>query len=399
MPRTPKIAPEFTRTREFIARYAVLPTPEDLDIITLWTMGTWTFSPASPAMPYTYPYLYITGAKGSGKTHLALDVFSYICRSHEAVVNVTGAALFRMLGTYDKETQEVTPHYPTLSVDEVDAVYASGGSNDEGLRGVGNSGYKRGSTVPRSAGLVTVQFPVFCPKVWIGIDNGRLPETLTDRCIRIDMRRATSEQMASIRDLLAWEVDEESAELKEALASWAKREAMILRDYNPPKIEGLTPRQWEIARSLVQLAKVCGIEDRIRTALYRAFTRKPEKADGKVALYRSIFRLFEQMDKTHSSRSEEFRSRVASEQIMEQLRQDEVQMVGLTSGGLGKVLKGDGIFPKLIRFPEDHPGLAAVKRREGKATKKNEVQPVARGYYRHLFDDAFMEYLFGEDDD
>lgn len=373
--RKSKIAPEFTRVREFIARYILLPTQEDLDLVTLWAMGTWTFSPAAPAAPFSYPYLYLTGAKGSGKTLLGADIFSCICRMHRSVAMITGPTLFRMIGTYDEESRTIISHFPTLFIDEIDAVFS--GSADEGLRGAANVGYKRGMTIPRSMGKTTIDFPVYCPKVFGGIDNGHLPDTITDRSIRIDIKRATPEEMGRLQELYDYEVEDEAAELQQLLSDWAKREAMVLRDYKPAKIEGLTPRQWEVSRSLIQLARAAGIEDQMREALRTILSRNPERPDGKVALYRSIQTAF------NDSRED----RLTTRQILARLLEDGVRVPGDSGKGLSTVLKADGINPRMLRLREGespHTGIV-------------DGQPVQRGYMRFFFDDAFIEYLDEEE--
>lgn len=364
-----RVAPEFTRTREFIARYMTLPTDDDLDVVTLWAMGTWTFSPAAPAMPVAYPYLYLTGQKGSGKSHLGMEVFKYICRNHKGVAMATGPALFRMIGDYDDETGEVVAHYPTLAIDEIDATFS--GSANESLRGVVNFGYNRGGTIPRAAGKVSIQFPVFCPKVIMGIDNGYLPDTITDRSIRIDIRRANPPQ-----ELYFWEVEDEAAELCQSLSDWAKREAMVLRDYKPIRPAGLEPRAWEIQRTLVQLAKAAGVETRMIGALERISARKP--TDGKRALYTAILEQFEMMKE----------DRLTSKQILTHLIASGVNVPGNGMKGLALVIGEDGITPKYIRLREGNERKGII----GHSGIIND-QPVQRGYMRYQFDDAFIEYL------
>lgn len=363
---------EFQQVRDFITRFVDIPDP-DADVVALWAMGTWTFSPACGAQPFTYPYLYLTGGKGSGKTHLGKEVLQYVTRQHNPILQVTGAALFRMMGDYDAESGQVIPHYPTLAIDEVDAVYSSGGSNDEALRGVANAGYKRGQTVPRAAGKTTVNFPVYCPKLFMGIDNGRLPETLTDRCIRIDMKM--SERMGELEEgPYSWEVEEESAELQERVSQWAKANCMVLQDYKPERGDTTTPRQWEICRTLIQLAKACGIESRIRADLQTILSRSPERVDGRIALYGSILSLFQETGS----------DRLTTAQIMSRLRADNVRVPGQGDGsgkGLSKVLETDGIAPKVIYLPPGHPG------------GDPNVDSRQRGYFRNQFDDAFIKYL------
>ena len=118
----------FTETRDFISRFVALDD-EQLDVCAMWVMGTWTFSPAAPAMPYTYPYLYVNGPSGSGKSTLGNKVFNKICRQPQPMAGATGPALFRTLITWDAEANEPINHWPTLLVDEIDATY--NGAKDE----------------------------------------------------------------------------------------------------------------------------------------------------------------------------------------------------------------------------------------------------------------------------
>lgn len=368
---TPKVAPEFTQTREFIRRYVILDD-DALDIVTVWAMGTHTFSPAC-TNPATYPYLYIAAPKGSGKTVLGQDVLGDICRQHQATVGITGPGVFRMIGEIDEETGEVVNNAPTLSMDEIDATYS--GAKDEQLRQMLNAGYKRGATVPRAAGKTTINFPVFCPKILMGIDNGHLPETVVDRSIRIDLQRATPDEMNTIEAHYSFDVEDEAAELQQILSNWAKANSCILREYRPDPIEGFRPRQWEIARTLVQLAKAIGNEARIREALHSVMTRNPEKPSGKVALYRSILRLFDELDT----------DRLTSLQVITRLGDDGVAVPGNSMKGLSAILSDDGIAPDMVRLRPDHPAFDPDK------------SPTQRGYYRHKFDGAFIRYLDDEE--
>lgn len=372
--KTPEPSAEFIRTREFIGRFSALPTDDDLDIVTLWAMGTWTFSPACAARPATYPYLYLTGAKGSGKTHLGHDVLKYVVRNHKATALVTGPTLFRMLGNYDPESGLIINDYPTIAVDEIDATYS--GSQDESLRGAFNVGYAEGAFVDRAAGKTTIQFPVYGPKCVIGIDNGHLPETITDRCIRIDIKRATTEQMSALTEgPYSFEVGDESADLQQTLSDWAKQVAPILHEYRPTRIDGLSPRQWQIARSLIQLARSCGIEQRIADAIVRVMTRRPEQTDGRVDLYQTIFDMFETLGT----------DRLASYAILSKLTENGVRVPAQSMKGLSSTLSVDGISPTLVSLPAGHPHIP------------ESGQNKQRGYFKNYFDRAFLDYLFPED--
>jgi hypothetical protein len=372
--RNTRISPEFFRTRDFIGRYSVLDD-DMLDVATVWAMGTWTFSPACQ-WPATYPYLYVTGPAGSGKTVLGQDSLGSVCRNHTSATGATGSTLFRMLGVENEETHEVENMAPTLFLDEIDTTYS--GARDADLQRALDVGYKRGATIPRSAGKSFVAFPVYGPKLLMGIDNGHLPQPLLQRCIRLEMQKQTRDQLtaAGVEEFYIFDVEDEAAELQEQLANWAKANSDILREYRPTPPEGLTARQWEISRSLVQLAKAIGIEARFVKSLLSVLTRNPERPDRKVELYRAIWELFSDLDI----------DRATGVQILAKLTEKSVNVPGQSGKGLAGVLSEDGVPATLIHLPVGHPGKVHPDKRFEKQ----------RGYFRHSFDGPFVRYL---DDD
>lgn len=381
MPRKPteKVAPEFQALQDYANTYHALghDDPSAFDLATIWTMGTWTFSQGAAARPYTYPYLYLTGSFGSGKSVLGRDVFGSVSCKPEKITGVTGPALFRLIGDFDEDTQEVVNRYPTLLIDEIDATFH--GSANEPLRGTLNEGYRFGATIPRAMGKTTIRFPAYCCKVLIGGDNGRLPESVTQRAIKIDVPKHSQRELADmgVQPMFPWKVDEEQAELASRLYQWAKDNALVLRDYDPEPIPGLTARQWEIARSLVQLAHAAGVEKRIVAALTDLFARQPERVDARVALYTAIFEVFEDNDTT----------KVTTRMLLAKLREAGIGVPGGSGKGLASVLSGDGIQPTYLRIDKpDHPGFV-----EGKTTH--------RGYHRYQFDQAFVSFLPDVDED
>lgn len=372
--RKPKIAPEFTRTRDFISRYSVLD-PDELNLVTVWAMGTWCFSPACQ-WPATYPYLYITGRAGSGKTVLGQDSLGSVCRNWQSATGATGPTLFRMLGLEDEETGDIVNLAPTLAMDEIDATFS--GQKDEPLRQGLNVGYKRGATIPRASGKGAIAFPVYGPKLMMGIDNGHLPETVTQRSIRIELAKQTQEQLvaAGVEEFYIFDVEEEVAELQQQLSDWAKRESMVLKDYRPARVPGISARQWEIGRSLIQLAHAIGNEAEIIKSLVTIMTRNPERPDRKVTLYRAIQDLFTQLDE----------DRLTTNQILAKLKDEGVNVPGNSGAGLASVLSEDGVGrTQVIRLPKSHPAFDPEKE-------------TYRGYYLHMFDGPFALYLIDHND-
>jgi hypothetical protein len=379
--KTPdKPCPEFRQVQDYARKYHGIATddPSAFDVFTIWTMGTWTFSDGCAARPYTYPYIHTTGTFGSGKSVLARDVFGSICRLPEKITGITGPAMFQLIGEFDQETREVTNRFPTLLIDEVDATFH--GAANEPLRGALNEGYAQGATIPRTMGKTgTIRFPVFTPKVLIGANNGRLPESVTQRTIRIDVVKHSQDELNAmgVQPMYPWETDDEQAEISQVLSGWAKENAMVLRDYKPDAPKGLTARQWLIARPLVQLARAAGVENRIVKALVDLFAREPEEIDSRTIMYTAIFEVFEDNDTTKAT----------TRMLLDKLREAGIGVPGGSGKGLASVLSGDGIQPTYLRIDKpEHPGYV-----EGKTTH--------RGYHRYQFDQAFVDFLPDLDDD
>lgn len=80
---------------------------------------------------------------------------------------------------------------PTLLLDESDAAFKGENEYAEALRGILNNGHRRGAVVSlcvKAGGDFDLRdFSVFGPKAIAGI--GKLPDTITDRSIRIELRR------------------------------------------------------------------------------------------------------------------------------------------------------------------------------------------------------------------
>lgn len=375
MPRSIKSNPckEFQTNLDFLNRFSICP-PEEADIVTVWNMGSWCFSPMCQ-WPATWPLLYITAPFGGGKTVLGQDVCGCLGRDWRSATGATGSTLFRMLGREDEETGEIENLAPMLCVDEIDTTFA--GSKDPDLQRAINVKYKRGATIPRSAGKSYIDFPVYGPLVMMGMDNGHLPDSVIQRAIRIELEKKSQQEKedAGVEDFLIFDVEDEAAEIQQMNSDWAKKHSMVFRDYRPKAPKGLTARQWEIGRSIVQLAHAMGpgMEARITKSLVTVFNRKRGQEDAKQRLYVAINELFE------STGAPKIRSR----DILAHLREKGIGVSGNSTTGLGHLLARDGIQPKSVWIvDEDHP--------DGKSH---------RGYQRYQFDQAFVDFLPHDDDD
>jgi hypothetical protein len=168
-----------------------------------------------------------------------LDILPRLVLHPLPTANVSVSALFRV----------VEAHRPTLLVDEVDTFLATA---DE-LRGVLNSGHRKGGAVLRTVGgdYKPRSFRTFsaCATALIGA----LPGTLHDRSVVIDLkRRLPTETVAAFRPDRAGALDE--------LARWAADNAVALGASDPqPRCRQLAraarhcrSRRWRLAGSGAQ---------------------------------------------------------------------------------------------------------------------------------------------------
>ncbi|MBR0749117.1 DUF3631 domain-containing protein [Bradyrhizobium japonicum] len=178
--------------------------------------------------------------KGCGKTTL-LDVLSRLVLRPLLASNVTPAAVFRVIAMCN----------PCLLIDEADTFL---GVNDE-LRGVLNSGHRKGGSVLRVTGddLEPRQFATFgaCAIALIG----KLPSTLADRSIPIELnRRLPGERVESYRPDRTHRLDE----LASQAARWAHDNAAAVAAADPEMPAEVTNRACDNWRVLKSIATVAG---------------------------------------------------------------------------------------------------------------------------------------------
>lgn len=350
--RKPKVAPpapEFTRTRDYLSRFVVADDAA-MDVLTVWILHTHLFSPSCETPPTT-PYLYISGDKGCGKSTLG-EVAATVVRAPLSTVGITGAGLVRLVGGSEDEESDLAP-MPTLFIDEVDALYS--GSKEELLRMMLNAGYRKGGVVPRAVGTKVINYSAFCPKFLMGIDNGHLPDTVADRAIRIDLRRATREEMANVEMFFHYEVEDDAAELNQELSHWAQENSLAIRQYKPAPVPEIakTPRHWEIARTLVQVAHVLNVEDRIVDALVALFKRNRSKETQGMRAIRVMREMFEA--EATAKRYHDNGDRIPAQAVLQAVLAAGVIVPGGSFKGLGGILSAEGINGDTIRLRKGHP--------------------------------------------
>jgi hypothetical protein len=252
--------------RTFIRRFVVLNDVQ-ADAATLWAAHTHVIE----AFICT-PYLAITsGEKRSGKT-LLLEVLELLVREPLQVVNISDAALFRVV---DKKT-------PTLLLDEVDAVFKA--REREELRGLLNAGYRRGAVAYRMGGAnnrTLEDFQVFCPKAFAGIGNC-LPDTITDRSIPVRLQRRLRDER--IERFKRRDVEPEGAMLADRLCAWLEPQNDYLGEQRPMLPDELDDRAQDVWEPLLAVADLAGWGTRARAAAVSLSTGEEREDESVTAL-------------------------------------------------------------------------------------------------------------------
>ncbi len=168
----------------FLARFIAYPSENALHAQALWIMHAHLVE----EFDNTPRIAFLSPEPGSGKSR-AMEVTELLVPNATSTVNATPAYIFRKIS----EGEEL----PTLLIDEADAIFnARRGDGNEDLRGLLNSGYRKGATagraVMRGKEIFTEDFPSFCAVALAGLND--LPETLMQRSIVIPMKRRRNDQ-------------------------------------------------------------------------------------------------------------------------------------------------------------------------------------------------------------
>ncbi len=122
--------------RALLARFVAFPDEHSINAAALWAAHTHALEAfdTSPRIAFLSP------EPGSGKTR-ALEILELLVVRPLLTVNVTPAYLFR------KVSDEAGP--PTILYDEIDTVFGPKAKDNEDIRGMLNSGYRKGATAGR----------------------------------------------------------------------------------------------------------------------------------------------------------------------------------------------------------------------------------------------------------
>jgi Protein of unknown function (DUF3631) len=187
----------------------------------LWTGFAWTHD------AYAHSPLLLATSKepNSGKTTL-IELLKLLVPRGLSAVDMTAPTLFRFIEKFN----------PTFVCDEADTLFRE----KEQLRSLFNSGWTRGSGVPRinPDTLEPEIFPTFAPKI-IGMKGLRLPDATLSRAIVLEMQRKLPGEVVEDFEHLD---DAELLMLRGQFARWAADNTTSLRQAKPAVPEGFYNR-------------------------------------------------------------------------------------------------------------------------------------------------------------
>lgn len=330
-----------------LQRYTVMDEKEQL-AVTLWILNAHCHELArhSPFLAFQSPTM------RCGKS-TALNVVESLTPRPMAMSHVTGASLYRM----------IHDHAPTVLIDELDQVI----HRNKDLRAVLNTAHNRQTAfVPRVVKGSVVRFRVFSPKAMACI--GKLPDTLQDRSIIINLRRKRPDEVV---EQLPIDSVAAHADVTRRIARWVMDNRHLIGSQRPILPTGLNDRAGDNWRPLLAIADVLGPKwaamGRL-SAMEVSRASDEESVDPAEQLIRDIGRVF---NSTHG----------VKQLPVDRLHAALVEMDGSmwTEFDRGQPLSKARLGRMLIPF-----GIrSAVVRLRGKVT---------RVYLRSAFEDAFSRY-------
>ena len=341
----------------YVRRFVSLSQYQSI-VIALWIVHTYLIEIAD-----TTPYLAITSAeKQCGKSRL-LEVLESLVANPWLTGKVTAAVLSR----------KIDSQQPTLLLDETDAAFGSGNEYAEVLRGVLNTGHRRGGKasccVREGDDFIYKDFSTFCPKALAGI--GKLPDTVADRSIPIRLKRAKPGEVLErfrLRDIV-----DASTNLRSEIDDWCKANSPLLEGADPDLPQELSDRQQDGAEPLLAIADAAGglWPSAARRSLVKLCREAKDATESTGSQLLSDIR--DVFNDKNVARMNSAELSVALGAIETSPWCDWSRGRALTPPQLARLLQPFGIFPCCIRIGDR----------------------TVRGYRRDQFEDAFARYLRG----
>ena len=345
------------RIHTFTCRFICYPTEHASISHVLWIahahlMDAW----------FTTPRLAVLSPeKGSGKTRV-LEIAAMLVPNALLSSNASPAYILRKISNQDDR--------PTILYDEIDTILGPAARGNEDLRGMVNSGYRRGAMVGRcymnKGKVVPEELETFAAVALGGL--GHLPDTIMSRSVIIRMRKRADGEKA---EPLQPRIHEPEADiLRNELAAWASSIVDLAKIAQPVMPDCITDRNADVWGPLFAVADLAGgaWPDAARKAATDAVlsSKMDERPSPGIQLLADIRNCFGNAD------------RITTADLLDKLLADEEAPWGDMRGKkldpckLAEILRDYGIRSSTIRMPSGQ---------------------TPKGYKREAFHDAWKRYL------
>lgn len=324
-------------------------SPYNAEAVALWVIFAHAY-----ATFRINPFLSILSPeKRCGKSTL-LSIVQGLVPRPVTTSNITPAAIYRLIETCQ----------PTLLLDEVDTF----ATKNEAIRGILNSAYKLdGSSIVRADCNAPAMLSTRAPIVMAGI--GKLPDSLEDRSIIIEMRRKRKDEAV---ERFRSDRTEALEILRRKAARWVQDHLGPLSNWDGDAPECLNDRAADNWRPLLAIAHTAGGEwpQRAQEAAVELSRAGLDEESPGVMLLEDIKMKF----------GTSGAQRLTSKEILHHLNDQEHRPWPefkrgrpLTACQLAHLLKPYGVYPSTIR--------------------PSNGGPTAKGYKLEDFEDAFARYV------
>lgn len=344
-------------TRGFLERFIAYPNPESAVAHSLWILHAHLVE----AFDTTPRLAFLSPEPGSGKSR-ALELTEALVPRPELTVNNSVSFIFRSISAGDG--------LPTLLLDEADAVFSNKKADgNEDLRGLLNSGYRKGASVGRTSSkgrdFEVEKFPSFCAVAFAGLH--RLPDTLMTRSVIVAMKKRRPDQ--KVESYRPRYERLKSENLRERLAEYAETIREEVAEYFPELPETVVDRDADVWEPLIAIAdkvggKWPGLARQSATFLLAQGKNKPESFG--VRLLRDIRQVFGDSD------------RLSTYELLDRLHSlegspwNDIKGKPIDARFLGRTLDEYEVGSRTLRFGDQKP---------------------LKGYLKADFVDTWLRYL------
>lgn len=321
----------------FVKRFVAFPALHCLDTVALWAAHSHMIQHF-----HTSPRLAALSPEAeSGKTRV-LEILDLLTPDAMLIFSPSVAAIFRKLAQAQV----------TLLFDEVDTIFTRRGKDDqnEDLRALLNSGYRRGASIPRCVGPrhEVQDFQVFAAVALASI--GDLPDTVMTRSIIINMRRRAAHE--HIEQFRLRTNEAEGHALRDQLAMWAASFGPAVGSAWPDLPDGVVDRRAEVWEPLIAVADAAGgtWPDRARVAAVADVAAHRRRAPSLgIKLLSDLRHVFNGRDGVSTSEI------LDTLNAMDDSPWGDLRGKPLDSRGLAMRLRRYGVAPKTLRIGTTTP--------------------------------------------